>query len=460
MPGAPDVVHAVRATLWTHGYRPLPVQNAKRGDKTSGKAPLGKQWGVGARKDPPECLQWPPVAHALNTGILCDGLRAIDLDIDDPGLAGQLRVLALTMFGATIVRTRENSPRCLLVYRAAEGEPTKVAITGAAHSDSHSCKVEVLGKGQQFVAYGGHWSGSELQWPDGGPADRLLAFLPAVSEAKIDAFLNAACALIDAQPLTGLGSPAKPKKPSARKGNGHDPEGPPTAALGDIAAALALIPNAGPPDWESWNNVGLAIYAATEGGEAGWELWRDWSAKNPADDADATLARWEHYATSPPDRTGAGKLFALAGAASPGWRRPSTIGARKNGTVARQEQPELPPVAPEPPSTPPLSGVEDEPPPPDDPGDGPRPSEPPELPVIYCIAGELPRMVREAEAALIKAGMPIYQRTALMQPASVEYDAANNRKTHSTALVPIPARGHAGDAVGGGDLAALERPRQ
>ena len=272
MPGAPDVVHAVRATLWTHGYRPLPVQNAKRGDKTSGKAPLGKQWGVGARKDPPECLQWPPVAHALNTGILCDGLRAIDLDIDDPGLAGQLRVLALTMFGATIVRTRENSPRCLLVYRAAEGEPTKVAITGAAHSDSHSCKVEVLGKGQQFVAYGGHWSGSELQWPDGGPADRLLAFLPAVSEAKIHAFLNAACALIDAQPLTGLGSPAKPKKPSARKGNGHDPEGPPTAALGDIAAALALIPNAGPPDWESWNNVGLAIYAATEGGEAGWGL--------------------------------------------------------------------------------------------------------------------------------------------------------------------------------------------
>ena len=172
MPGAPDVVHAVRATLWTHGYRPLPVQNAKRGDKTSGKAPLGKQWGVGARKDPPECLQWPPVAHALNTGILCDGLRAIDLDIDDPGLAGQLRVLALTMFGATIVRTRENSPRCLLVYRAAEGEPTKVAITGAAHSDSHSLQ----GRGARQAAsssspMAGIGAAPSSQWPDGGPGD-------------------------------------------------------------------------------------------------------------------------------------------------------------------------------------------------------------------------------------------------------------------------------------------------
>ena len=141
----------------------------------------------------------------------------------------------------------------------------------------------------------------------------------------------------------GAGSPTESPQKRERKGNGHDPEGPPTAELRDIAAALALIPNAGAPDWESWNNTGLAIYAATEGAEAGWELWRDWRAKNPADDPDATLARWEHYATSPPDRTGAGKLFAMAGAASPGWRRPELHqGAPGNGPTARQEQPELP----------------------------------------------------------------------------------------------------------------------
>ena len=215
--------------------------------------------------------------------------------------------LAVDMLGATITRTRANSPRCLLVYRASEGEPVKLAITGAGHGKDHACKVEILGRGQQFVAFGGHPSGAELQWLDGGPADRALADLPAVTEAQIAAFLATCVPIIGAEPV-------KPKAASKPNGQDHEPA---TAELRDIAVALALIPNSGPPDWESWNSVGMAIYASTEGSEAGWILWRDWSARNPADDPDATLARWEHYAKSPPTQTGAGKLFALAGAASP-----------------------------------------------------------------------------------------------------------------------------------------------
>jgi putative DNA primase/helicase len=81
----------------------------------------------------------------------------------------------------------------------------------------------------------------------------------------------------------------------------------------------------------------------------------------------------------------------------------------------------------------------------DDSGSVPEPTEgevsPPqsELPTINCQAGELDRMYREAEAALMKAGMPIYQRTFLVTPATLEYDAANNRKTHSTALTAVTA---------------------
>ena len=66
-------------------------------------------------------------------------------------------------YGTTIIRTRENSARCLLVYRAAEGLPRKRRLVGASHTDDHACKIEVLGKGQQFVAYGRHPSGVELQ---------------------------------------------------------------------------------------------------------------------------------------------------------------------------------------------------------------------------------------------------------------------------------------------------------
>lgn len=66
------------------------------------------------------------------------------------------------------------------------------------------------------------------------------------------------------------------------------------------------------------------------------------------------------------------------------------------------------------------------------------PEEPPQqLPVIQCVAGELPRMVQEAETALLDAGAPIYQRSVLVRPAEQQYPAADGSTTHSVALVPI-----------------------
>jgi putative DNA primase/helicase len=81
------------------------------------------------------------------------------------------------------------------------------------------------------------------------------------------------------------------------------------------------------------------------------------------------------------------------------------------------------------------------PPPPE--GDGRGDPLPDGQRVITCVAGELPRMVRQAEAALIAAGEPIYQRGVLVRPAVVEYDAATpsgskvKRRTHAASLVEI-----------------------
>ena len=75
----------------------------------------------------------------------------------------------------------------------------------------------------------------------------------------------------------------------------------------------------------------------------------------------------------------------------------------------------------------------------------PRLDEPAQLPTILCEAGHLDRMYREAEAALLTAAVPIYQRTILVKPTIVEYDAAppsgstDPRKTHSTALIAVTA---------------------
>jgi RecA-family ATPase len=311
----PDLVRiaALRAELWDAGYRPLAVYSHDHVDRArAGKAPLGAQWRERALRDPPEAAARPAVAHAANTGVLCDGLRAVDIDVDDRNIAGQLRALAQDMLGDTIIRTRENSGRCLLPYRAAEGSPRKKTLPG-----QHG-KIEILGEGQQFVAHGVHPSGAQLRWFPVGPEKMSIENLPAVTEEQIHEFLRAAAPLIEADPHEDQ------KKSNGQAGPHVSPgDGVPFSDIVDVMAALDVIPNNGPRDWDFWSNLGMAVWLATGGSELGFAALHAWSAQHPDFDEAELLARWDHYPASPPDRTGAGKLYAMAAKALPGWRRPS-----------------------------------------------------------------------------------------------------------------------------------------
>jgi hypothetical protein len=288
-----DAVSALRHQLWDAGFRPLAIKNLD-------KAPLGREWQIRARQDPPESVRFDAVAHALNTGILCDGLRAIDIDVDDQTVARRCRAVVLLRCGDTVIRVRHNSPRCLLLYRASEGEPEKIVLAGKFG------KVEVLGKGQQFVAFGKHPSGADLEWSPEPPGAALLNSIPALAEAEIYALLNELAPIIEAEAI----QPAT---------NGHDhTAGDPQAEPLRIASALHVIPNSGPADWEAWNRVCMAIWAATGGSAAGWEMLAAWSARNPAYDPMEARGRWNHYFTSPPTRIGAGTIFYMAKQAQSG----------------------------------------------------------------------------------------------------------------------------------------------
>jgi hypothetical protein len=107
-----------RRQLWNSGYRPVPVY-------TREKRPFGTDWTGRARRDPPEAVIECPNNSALNTGILCDGLRAVDIDVDDCARAAELQQLAMRMLGLAPMRGRTNSAKGLLLYRASEGNPSK-----------------------------------------------------------------------------------------------------------------------------------------------------------------------------------------------------------------------------------------------------------------------------------------------------------------------------------------------
>jgi hypothetical protein len=186
-------VRSLRERLWDAGYRAVPVYTVDAGRRLRhakpGKHPKGDGWQEGARANPPAAVTQLPTNDATNTGILCDGLRVIDIDVDDPAAAGRCAAIATERLGEGPIRWRANSPRRAIVLRAAEGEPPKRSISGTIG------EIEVLGRGQQLVAFGDHESGSQLQWTT---ALETVCWdeLPAVTEDQITEYLAACAALI------------------------------------------------------------------------------------------------------------------------------------------------------------------------------------------------------------------------------------------------------------------------
>jgi len=199
-----EAVRVLRANLWRQGFRPVAVCNPDDPGNSPGKRPVGHAWQERARRDPPEAAALAPSASALNTGILCDRLRAVDVDCEREDIVAEICRRAEARFGVGLTRSRANSARVLLLFRAAAVTgpmPGKRSLQGA-----HGA-VEVLGKGQQFVAFGVHHSGAVLEWEPLGPDMLPVHALPAITEDQLTAFLAE-----DVAPLIGA-DPAKAAPP-------------------------------------------------------------------------------------------------------------------------------------------------------------------------------------------------------------------------------------------------------
>src|SRR6266566_809791 len=170
-----EEIRAFRQCAMANGYRLVRVRSGS-------KAPLPHDWQHGDR--PELLLDVQP--NALNTGLVLAGLRCVDIDVDDPQLISEILDAArLNLPKGALLRSRANSPRVAMLFRAAEGQPPKRVLSGTEG------KIEVLGAGQQVVAHGLHPTGAALTWSGGrGPDTASVSELPGVSEDQISAFLR------------------------------------------------------------------------------------------------------------------------------------------------------------------------------------------------------------------------------------------------------------------------------
>jgi hypothetical protein len=266
-----DDIAALRAALWANGYRPVAVMTRT---KRPAEGLIAVDWANKARRNPPYDVANAPSPGATSTGILADGLRAIDIDIDDAALADQIEAAANQTLGDAPVRFRAGSAKRLILYRATEGEPKKRSVKSSAAT------IEALGYGQKFVSYGVHPEGMPYEWREGrDPRTIPRDSLTPISEDQLGAFLDTAAQLI--------GAPTEAEREAAKahiepagtapiivpensaRGTAYGEK-----ALNDICAELASITKGGRND--ALNNAAMRL-----GGMAA----RGWVQTYPAQQA-------------------------------------------------------------------------------------------------------------------------------------------------------------------------------
>ncbi|HEX6015439.1 MAG TPA: PriCT-2 domain-containing protein [Geminicoccaceae bacterium] len=218
-----------------------------------------------------------PRYAGCGVGLLTATTPAVDIDVRHLEIADAVDRVVVAALGDAPVRYGA-APKRLRLYRTSEPFPKVVTagyrLPGDA-PDAKAHKVEVLGAGQQFVAYGIHpGTGRPYFWPDDSPLDLERDDLPELN-AELAARIVAAAETILAKVGAAAENRARAARPAAERLPGPEPR-----AVRDLAEArrvFDVLKSIDPSrlDRDSWMRTAYAVKAAV--GEPGREPWLVWS---------------------------------------------------------------------------------------------------------------------------------------------------------------------------------------
>ena len=385
-----DELAELRLALRRNGYSPVPISRADLSVKGAGKRPLMKNWATICKNaDEGQIASWGKLHKtSTNTGIICGAVIAVDIDVLVEPVAAEIVTLAHESLGETPLMRIGRAPKRLLVFRA--DVPFAKMQTDEYHfPDGQIARVEILGLGQQFVAYGVHPdTQANYLWPDKTPADVLAEALPLVNAGQCTAFLAKAAGILER-----AGAESKTRRQALEQDGGKAARLGPTEipSLETITDALNHVPNDLP--YDDWIKIGFALYDGL--GEKGRELWEQWSAKSAKNEPLLTASKYDTFSGSHSIRVRT--LFWYA--KQNGWRK-----RRARNQTADAGQPE--------------AGLE--------------------RPKIHITGGALPNILKCAENALIASNSGLYQRGGLIvRPAHMPVAIAGERKVTMFTLVQV-----------------------
>lgn len=284
-----------RATLSTHGkkliengYNIIPIPPGS-------KAPYTSEGWSKLKATPKQLSEWIGEGMTdFGVGINTKNTPAIDLDISDERVLKKMLDWCQINIGFAPVRYGRH-PRALLVFRT--DEPFRKMKTGKYLDEwGDEQEIEILCDGQQFVAYAIHpdtrkpyeWSGSEE--PFNTHADDLPVLKQEDARALMKYFEEVAKEEGWTKKSNGLSG-------GVRAIDDDDPFADVESVIDipneELRDRLMLIPGA--EDYDTWVQIGMALYHQFAGDDEGLQMWHEWSEVADNYDKEALDKHWKSF---------------------------------------------------------------------------------------------------------------------------------------------------------------------
>lgn len=283
-----DYLQRYGKTLIDNGYNIVPITPGK-------KRPEDDGW-TRIKATPKVLTEWLNGGRAhFGVGIQTKDTPAIDLDISDAEVCKEIHEWVIENIGDAPVRVGRE-PRALLLFRC--DEPFRKMKTGKyADEWGETHEVEILGDGQQFVAYAMHPDiHKPFQWMSmEDPTNTHVDDLPLLTVDHCKALLKHVEEVFKKAGWNKVtnGMSGGVRAIDAEDDPFADVESVVDISRDDLRERLLLVPNA--EDYDTWTQVGMALYHQFGGDEEGLKLWHEWSEIADNYEPDALDKHWPSF---------------------------------------------------------------------------------------------------------------------------------------------------------------------
>ena len=256
--------------VFDNGYNIIPIAPGR-------KAPLIQKWSeLEASED--LIKQWMKPNAESGIGINCRFTPAIDIDCFDISIIEHMEEYIANLLDADLSIRQGNAPKILIMCRTTEPF-TKIQSDTYSDEDERSNKLEILGDGQQFVAYHTHPDTNKpYRWlSKSEPLTTHADDLPFLSEKHARLIVNEFERVV--REWTDWPTTKRNNRENLSRVNRDDPFSSIVAPINiDYEVLRDHLMMIDPEDYDIWYQVGMALYHQFDGGYDGLDLYVEWSS--------------------------------------------------------------------------------------------------------------------------------------------------------------------------------------